>query len=166
MLEVHSRHRLRQARWLFGIVGVLRAVGAGALSTIPAPPVTKYQAGDGSAVRGDEYLEKRSRRDIRWNAEAMVMRANQASDGIGGHLSTYASSATLYEVGFNHFFRGSADGTPGDHVYFQGHATPGVYARAFLEGRLDEHMLDRFRREIVEPGLSSYPHPRLLPDFW
>ncbi len=115
---------------------------------------------------GDEYLEKRIRRFIRWNAAAMVIRANQEADGIGGHLSTFASSATLYEVGFNHFFRGKADGTPGDHIYFQGHATPGVYARAFLEGRLDEGLLDRFRREIGEPGLSSYPHPRLMPEFW
>jgi pyruvate dehydrogenase E1 component len=115
---------------------------------------------------GDEYLEKRIRRFVRWNAAAMVIRANQAADGIGGHLSTFASSAMLYEVGFNHFFRGKANGTPGDHVYFQGHSTPGIYARAFLEGRLDEGILDRFRREIGEPGLSSYPHPRLMPDFW
>jgi pyruvate dehydrogenase E1 component len=114
---------------------------------------------------GDEYLESRIRRIIRWNAAAMVIRANKAADGIGGHLSTYASSAMLYEVGFNHFFRGKGDGTPGDHVYFQGHAAPGVYARAFLEHRLGEGDLDRFRREIGG-GLSSYPHPRLMPEFW
>lgn len=141
-----------------------RSVGVpGSMST---PYINTIPPEHDSEFPGDEYLEKRIRRYIRWNAAAMVIRANQASDGIGGHLSTYASSATLYEVGFNHFFRGAADGTPGDHVYFQGHATPGVYARAFLEGRLDEHMLDRFRREIGEPGLSSYPHPRLMPDFW
>jgi pyruvate dehydrogenase E1 component len=98
----------------------------------------------------------------------MVTRANHESEGIGGHLSTFASSAALYEVGFNHFFRGKADGTPGDHVYFQGHAAPGIYARAFLEGRLDENDLDHFRREIGRDGkgLSSYPHPRLMPEFW
>jgi pyruvate dehydrogenase E1 component len=134
--------------------------------SISTPYVNTIPSEADAEFPGDEYLEKRIRRFIRWNAAAMVIRANQASEGIGGHLSTFASSATLYEVGFNHFFRGKADGTPGDHVYFQGHATPGVYARAFLEGRLDEGLLDRFRREIGEPGLSSYPHPRLMPDFW
>ncbi len=116
---------------------------------------------------GDEALELRIRRMIRWNAVAMVLRANSRAPGIGGHLATYASAATLYEVGFNHFFRGKdADGM-GDHVYFQGHAAPGIYARAFLEGRLTDDQLDHFRQE-VQPGkgLSSYPHPRLMPDFW
>jgi pyruvate dehydrogenase E1 component len=116
---------------------------------------------------GDEAMEHRVRRMIRWNALAMVLRANSKYEGIGGHLSTYASAASLYEVGFNHFFRGSDDG-PGDQVYFQGHAAPGIYARAFLEGRLTEENLDHFRRESLTPklGLSSYPHPRLMPDFW
>ena len=135
-------------------------------ASVSTPYVNTIPAESDAEFPGDEYLEKRIRRFIRWNAAAMVIRANHAADGIGGHLSTFASSATLYEVGFNHFFKGKADGTPGDHVYFQGHATPGIYARAFLEGRLDEPMLDRFRREIGEPGLSSYPHPRLMPDFW
>jgi pyruvate dehydrogenase E1 component len=112
-------------------------------------------------------MELRIRRMIRWNALAMVLRANTKFEGIGGHLSTYASAASLYEVGFNHFFRGSDDGT-GDQVYFQGHAAPGIYARAFLEGRLTEDHLDHFRREALTPdvGLSSYPHPRLMPEFW
>ncbi|HEY8171377.1 MAG TPA: pyruvate dehydrogenase (acetyl-transferring), homodimeric type, partial [Candidatus Limnocylindria bacterium] len=116
---------------------------------------------------GDEAMELRIRRMIRWNALAMVLRANSTYEGIGGHLSTYASAASLYEVGFNHFFRGSDDG-PGDQVYFQGHAAPGIYARAFLEGRLSEDNLDHFRRESLTPelGLSSYPHPRLMPEFW
>jgi pyruvate dehydrogenase E1 component len=115
---------------------------------------------------GDEEMELRVRRMIRWNALAMVLRANTHFEGIGGHLSTYASAASLYEVGFNHFFRGS-DEAPGDQVYFQGHAAPGIYARAFLEGRLSEEQLDHFRREALWPGgLSSYPHPRLMPDFW
>jgi pyruvate dehydrogenase E1 component len=135
-------------------------------ASVSTPYVNTIPSTADADFPGDEYLEKRIRRFIRWNAAAMVIRANHAADGIGGHLSTFASSATLYEVGFNHFFRGKADGTPGDHIYFQGHATPGVYARAYLEGRIDETLLDRFRREIGEPGLSSYPHPRLMPDFW
>ncbi len=115
---------------------------------------------------GDEHLERRIRAFIRWNAAAMVVRANKTADGIGGHLSTFASSASLYEVGFNHFFRGKEDGLAGDAIYFQGHAAPGVYARAYLEGRLDENQLDHFRMEVGGEGLSSYPHPRLMPDFW
>lgn len=115
---------------------------------------------------GDEYLERRIRAFIRWNAAAMVVRANKKADGIGGHLSSYASSASLYEVGFNHFFRGKENGTPGDAVYFQGHAAPGIYARAFMEGRLTNEQLDNFRTEVGGNGLSSYPHPRLMSDFW
>jgi pyruvate dehydrogenase E1 component len=115
---------------------------------------------------GDEELERRIRRLIRWNAVAMVLRANIRFPGIGGHMSTYASAASLYEVGFNHFFRGKDHPGGGDQVLFQGHAAPGIYARAFLEGRLTEDHLDRFRREVGGGGLSSYPHPRLMPDFW
>jgi pyruvate dehydrogenase E1 component len=117
---------------------------------------------------GDEYIEKRIRRFVRWNAAVSVVRANKSADGIGGHLSTFASSAALYEIGFNHFFRGKDDGNSGDHVYYLGHAAPGVYARAFLERRLQETDLDHFRREIGRngQGLSSYPHPRLMPNFW
>ena len=116
---------------------------------------------------GDEQLELRIRRIVRWNAVAMVLRANNQYSGIGGHLSTYASSASLYEVGFNHFFRGKDGGQSGDQIFYQGHAAPGMYARAFLEGRLTEGQLDHFRRETVPgQGLSSYPHPRLMPDFW
>ena len=139
-------------------IGVPGSVSTPYINTIPPEAEPDFP--------GDTHLEKRIRRFIRWNAAAMVIRANKAADGIGGHLSTFASSATLYEIGFNHFFRGKADGTPGDHVYIQGHATPGIYARAFLEGRLNEEQLNRFRREIGEPGLSSYPHPRLMPEFW
>ncbi|MCW2492432.1 MAG: 2-oxo-acid dehydrogenase subunit, homodimeric type, partial [Frankiales bacterium] len=117
---------------------------------------------------GDEDIERRIRAYIRWNAAIMVSRANKHL-GVGGHIATYASAASLYEVGFNHFFRGKdlASGT-GDQVYFQGHAAPGIYARAFLEGRLTEQHLDGFRQEQSKApyGLSSYPHPRLMPDFW
>jgi pyruvate dehydrogenase E1 component len=116
---------------------------------------------------GDEHMELRIRRMVRWNAAAMVLRANMASPGIGGHLATFASATSLYEVGFNHFFRGKDAPGMGDQIYFQGHAAPGVYARAFLEGRLSESQLDHFRREVVPgQGLSSYPHPRLMPEFW
>jgi pyruvate dehydrogenase E1 component len=117
---------------------------------------------------GDDHIERRIRAFIRWNAAMMVVKANKHADGIGGHLSTFASSAALYEIGFNHFFRGKDAQGYGDHVYFQGHAAPGVYARAFLEGRLDEDDLNHFRFEIGRAGrgLSSYPHPRLMPNFW
>ncbi|KAF0235534.1 MAG: pyruvate dehydrogenase E1 component, partial [bacterium] len=115
---------------------------------------------------GDEKMELRIRRMIRWNAAVMVLRANKNFPGIGGHLSTYASSASLYEVGFNHFFRGKDDGSSGDQIFYQGHAAPGIYGRAFLEGRLTEDYLENFRREVGGRGLSSYPHPRLMPEFW
>jgi pyruvate dehydrogenase E1 component len=116
---------------------------------------------------GDRQLERRIKSIVRWNALAMVVRANRTSPGIGGHISTYASAATLFEIGFNHFFRGKGKDGSGDQVYFQGHASPGVYARAFLEGRLDVAHLENFRRELRDkPGLSSYPHPWLMPNFW
>ncbi len=115
---------------------------------------------------GDEDMERRIRRLIRWNAAVMVTRANRRHPGLGGHISTYASSASLYEVGMNHFFRGKDQDGIGDCIYYQGHAAPGIYARAFLEGRLSEDQLDHFRREVGGKGLSSYPHPRLMPDFW
>ncbi|HWF80584.1 MAG TPA: pyruvate dehydrogenase (acetyl-transferring), homodimeric type [Streptosporangiaceae bacterium] len=117
---------------------------------------------------GDEYVERRIRAYIRWNAAVMVSRANRAGLGVGGHIATYASAASLYEVGFNHFFRGKDYGESGDQVFIQGHAAPGIYARAFLEGRLSEAQLNGFRQELSSPGggLPSYPHPRLMPDFW
>ncbi|MBX3422837.1 MAG: pyruvate dehydrogenase (acetyl-transferring), homodimeric type [Pirellulaceae bacterium] len=120
------------------------------------------------AYPGNREIERRIKSIIRWNAMAMVQRANKKYDGIGGHISTFASSATLYEVGFNHFFRGRGpSGYDGDIVYFQGHASPGMYARAYLEGRLTEENLECFRRELqTVRGLSSYPHPWLMPDFW
>ncbi len=137
-------------------------------TTVSTPYVNSIPREHEPWFPGDEHIERRIRAYIRWNAAVMVVRANDAAEGIGGHLSTFASSASLYEVGFNHFFKGKESGTPGDHVYFQGHAAPGVYARAFIEGRLNEDDLDHFRREIGRDGkgLSSYPHPRLMPDFW
>src|SRR5689334_20116316 len=129
------------------------------INTIPPEQEAPYP--------GDREIERRIKSLIRWNAMAMVVKANKHDAGIGGHISTYASMATLQEVGHNHFFRGSLDSQPGDFVYFQGHASPGTYARAFLEGRITERHLDNFRHELREhPGLSSYPHPWLMPDFW
>lgn len=117
---------------------------------------------------GDEMMERRIRAFIRWNAAVMVHRAQRPGIGVGGHISTYASSASLYEVGFNHFFRGKDHPGGGDQIFFQGHASPGMYARAFVEGRFTEHQMDGFRQELSHDGggLSSYPHPRLMPDFW
>jgi pyruvate dehydrogenase E1 component len=117
---------------------------------------------------GDEHIERRIRAYIRWNAAIMVSRANRPELGVGGHIATYASAASLYEVGYNHFFRGKDHGESGDQVFFQGHAAPGVYARAYLEGRMPQEKLDGFRQELSHPGggLPSYPHPRLMPDFW
>jgi pyruvate dehydrogenase E1 component len=115
---------------------------------------------------GDEHVERRIRAYVRWNAAIMVSRANREGLGVGGHIATYASAASLYEVGFNHFFRGKDHGESGDQVFFQGHASPGIYARAYLEGRLTERQLDGFRQEISARGIPSYPHPRLMPDFW
>ncbi|MDE2222346.1 MAG: pyruvate dehydrogenase (acetyl-transferring), homodimeric type [Candidatus Omnitrophica bacterium] len=116
---------------------------------------------------GNRELERRIKSIIRWNAMAMVVRANKMADGIGGHISTFASSATLYEIGYNHFFRGASEKHGGDLVYFQGHASPGMYSRAFVEGHLSETNLNNFRRELSPGGgLSSYPHPWLMPDFW
>ena len=127
------------------------------VNTIPPESEPEYP--------GDEILEKKIRRIIRWNAAMMVSKANKKFEGLGGHISTYASAASLYEVGFHHFFKGKNNGI-GDFIYYQGHASPGIYSRAYLEGRLNEGHLDHFRREAFADGLSSYPHPRLMPDFW
>jgi pyruvate dehydrogenase E1 component len=139
-------------------VGVPAMVTSDYINTIPPEQEPWFP--------GDETLERRIRAYIRWNAMAMVDRSNHRFDGLGGHLSTFASAAALYDVGFNHFFRGKGDGGAGDQVFFQGHAAPGVYARAYLEGRLTEEHLDRFRREVDGGGLPSYPHPRRMPTFW
>ena len=135
-------------------------------ATVSSPYVNTIPADDEPWFPGDEHLERRVRAFIRWNAAVMVTRANSRNEGIGGHLSTYASSAALYEVGFNHFFRGKAQGGAGDQVFLQGHASPGIYARAFVEGRLSAEQLDNYRQEVGGNGLPSYPHPRLLPEFW
>ncbi len=134
--------------------------------TITTPYRNTIPANKEAFMPGDLFMERRIRSLIRWNALAMVMRANQSGDDLGGHIATFSSAATLYDVGFNYFFRAPTDSDPGDLIYFQGHSSPGIYARSFLEGRLDEGDLDRFRREVDGKGLSSYPHPWLMPDYW
>ena len=173
--------------WLESIDSVLRAQGperahflleklvdftrrSGAY--LPFKPNTAYLNTISKAQQpdypGDRSLERRNEAFIRWNALAMVVHANRSNAEYGGHIATYASAATLYEVGFNHFFRADIDGSGGDLVFYQPHSAPGIYARAFLEGRLSTDQLDGFRQEHSHPGggLPSYPHPRLMPDFW
>jgi pyruvate dehydrogenase E1 component len=158
----------RRARFLIKrIFEVARRAGALPEGPLTTDFVNTIPPAESPDHPGDSAIEKRIRRIVRWNAVAMVHRANIQSAGIGGHLSTYASSASLVELGFNHFFRGKNGEGSGDQVYFQGHAAPGIYARAFLEGRIDIGHLERFRREVERgQGLPSYPHPRLLPTFW
>lgn len=121
---------------------------------------------DEERMPGDMFMERQIRGIVRWNALAMVMRANQRDGSIGGHISTFASAATLYDVGFNYFFKGPNEKNEGDLIYYQGHSSPGIYARSFVEGRLEELQLDNFRNEVEGNGLSSYPHPWLMPDYW
>ncbi|GAB7038096.1 MULTISPECIES: pyruvate dehydrogenase (acetyl-transferring), homodimeric type [Catenuloplanes] len=153
MLRLLERARERQ-------VGVPPLTSTDYINTIPPEQEPWFP--------GDEMIERRIRAYIRWNAAMTVHRAQRPEIGVGGHISTYASSASLYEVGFNHFFRGKDHPGGGDQIYFQGHASPGMYARAYLEGRLSEDTLDGFRQELSHRGggLPSYPHPRLMPDFW
>jgi pyruvate dehydrogenase E1 component len=135
--------------------------------TINTPYINTIPPEHQPAYPGNREIERRIKSIVRWNAMAMVVRANKLHSGLGGHISTYASAATLYEVAFNHFFRGKSGNYSGDQIYFQGHASPGIYSRAFLEGRLSEQKLEHFRLELAEGGgLSSYPHPWLMPDFW
>jgi pyruvate dehydrogenase E1 component len=137
---------------------------------LPFKPNTAYlntiSTGQEPEYPGDRALERRLEAYIRWNAMAMVVQANRRSSEYGGHLSTYASSATLYEVGFNHYWRAPSERHPGDMIFIQGHSSPGIYARAYLEGRLSEEQLRHFRQEVSGPGLTSYPHPWLMPKFW
>src|ERR1700694_4845550 len=163
---IDGRGRSRARYLLARIMERARAQGGGVPAMVTSDYINTIPPEQEPWFPGDEVIERRIRSYIRWNAMAMVDRANHRFDGLGGHLSTFASAAALYDVGFNHFFRGKSDGGFGDQIYVQGHAAPGVYARAFLEGRLTEEHLDRFRREVFGGGLPSYPHPRRLPDFW
>ena len=163
---VETGGRPRAQFLLMKLLERARANQVGFPATVSSPYINSIPARAEPWFPGDEDLERRIRRYIRWNAAVMVTRANTRDPGIGGHLSTFASSASLYEVGFNHFFRGKANGTAGDQVFFQGHASPGIYARAYVEGRLGDEELDNYRFEVGGRGLSSYPHPRLMPDWW
>jgi pyruvate dehydrogenase E1 component len=163
---VDARGRARARYLLMKLLERARTKQVDFPAAVSTPYVNTIPADAEPWFPGDEYQERRIRAYIRWNAAAMVVRANTRTEGIGGHLSTYASSAALYEVGFNHFFRGKGDGGHGDQVFIQGHASPGIYARAFLEGRLTEAQLDNFRHEVGGEGLPSYPHPRAMPHFW
>lgn len=142
-----------------------RQQGVG-LTRLNTPYVNTIAVKDEQPMPGDLHIERRLRSLIRWNALAMVMRANDNDDELGGHIATFASSATLYDVGFNYFFRGESDAQGADLIYYQGHSAPGIYARSFLEGRISESQLENFRREVDGKGLSSYPHPWLMPDYW
>src|SRR5689334_9384472 len=141
--------------------------GTGPIASLNTAYVNTIAPEREARLPGDPAVERRLRSIVRWNAMAMVVRANERSHGIGGHIASYQSVATLYEVGLNHFWHGS-DAEPGpDLIYFQGHSSPGNYARAYLEGRLTEEQLDGFRHEVSNAGgLSSYPHPWLMPEFW
>src|SRR5687767_2992066 len=135
--------------------------------TANTPYINTIPVSEQPPFPGSREIERRIKSLVRWNALAMVVKANKLEEGIGGHISTFASAATLYEVGFNHFFKGKGDSNDGDIIYFQGHAAPGIYARAFVEGRMGVEKLENFRRELREGGgLSSYPHPWLMPDLW
>jgi len=152
---------------LDNLVERLREAGVDVSPTTTTPYLNTIPVDEEPAYPGDWKVETRVKSYLRWNAMAMVVNANRKHSGLGGHISTYASCATLYEVAYNHFFRGGDAGGPADLIYFQGHATPGIYARAFLERRLDEKHLHNFRQELAEgAGLSSYPHPFLMPEFW
>jgi pyruvate dehydrogenase E1 component len=157
----------KTARFLDSLTDRLRARGMDVPRLVSTPYINTIPAEKEAPFPGDWEMERRLKSFVRWNAMAMVVNANREHSGLGGHISTYASSATLCEVGFNHFFRGRTDDFVGDMVYFQGHAAPGIYGRAFLERRLDERHLQNFRQELAEGGgLSSYPHPYLMPEFW
>ncbi len=149
------------------LIGRVAKLGQSRIPTgVTTPYVNTIPIEDQAQFPGDRGLERRIKSIVRWNAMAMVLKANKNTN-VGGHISTFASAATLYEIGFNHFFRGRTENHPGDVVFFQGHASPGMYSRAFLEGRLDEEKLKHFRQELQPGGgLPSYPHPWLMPDFW
>ena len=163
-LEEHGYDRTRFL--LEELIDYAQTKGARLPFNTNTPFINTIQPKDEPEYPGDQEIERRIKSIIRWNAMAMVVRANTNTPGIGGHISTYASSANLYEVAFNHFFKGPDHPSGGDLVFFQGHGSPGQYSRAYLEGRLTEENLESFRRELTPGGLSSYPHPYLMPDFW
>ncbi len=164
--SVVAREGPERARFILQKLGeTARAQGVN-LSSLNTSYTNTIAVKDEASLPGDAYMERRIRSLIRWNALAMVMRANENDDELGGHIATFASSATLYDIGFNHFFRAPNETQGGDLIYYQGHSAPGIYARSFVEGRISEAELENFRREVDGKGLSSYPHPWLMPDYW
>jgi pyruvate dehydrogenase E1 component len=164
VLEGKSPQEARQL--ISGVIDGLREQGLAVPDVTSTPYLNTIPVEEQPEYPGDLEMERLIRAHVRWNAMAMVAKANKTTN-VGGHIATFASLATLYEVGFNHFFRGGADGKTADMIYFQGHASPGNYARAYLEYRLNDQHLTNFRQELQDhPGLSSYPHPFLMPDFW
>ena len=164
--SVLEREGPERATWLLETL-TNEAQEQGAIRThLNTPYLNTIAPKDEAPIPGDIYMERRIRSLIRWNALAMVAKANMNDDELGGHIASFASSATLYDIGFSHFFHAPHDDNPGDLVYYQGHSAPGIYARAYLEGRISEDQMDNFRREVDGEGLSSYPHPWLMPDFW
>ncbi|MEQ6884655.1 pyruvate dehydrogenase (acetyl-transferring), homodimeric type [Salicola sp. Rm-C-2C1-2] len=167
LASVIQNEGVERAEYLLGKLSD-KASRAGTLMphAMTTPFRNSIQPSDEKRMPGDMFMERRIRSLIRWNALAMVMRANMKPDDLGGHISTFSSAATLYDVGFNYFFHGGDESRESDLVYFQGHAAPGIYARSFLEGRLSEEQLDHYRQDTLENGISSYPHPWLMPDYW
>ena len=163
-LEEHGHARTRFL--LEELIDYAQTKGARLPFNTNTPFINTIQPKDEPEYPGDREVERKIKSIIRWNAMAMVVRANTNTPGIGGHISTYASSSNLYEVAFNHFFKGPDHPNGGDLIFFQGHGSPGMYARAYVEGRLSDKNLESFRRELTPGGLSSYPHPYLMPDFW
>lgn len=165
--SVLDREGEERARHLLGrLANRLRRDGTQPPFSVTTPHRNTIPVHCEAPMPGDLFMERKIRSMIRWNMAAMVTRANRKNSGIGGHIASYMSSATLYEVGFNHFFRAPSGDFGGDLIYIQGHSSPGIYARAFLEGRLTEEQMDHYREEVDGKGLSSYPHPWLMPDFW
>ncbi len=154
-----------RARFLVSLLAsqVNLTAGQGAINT---PYVNSIRVSDEVKLPDDGVLAERLQALIRWNAKAIVLRGGKRASELGGHIATYASASTLYEVGFNHFFRGRQSDFLGDLLFIQGHSSPGIYARAYLEGRISAEQLDQFRQEVAGKGLSSYPHPWLMPNFW
>ena len=155
-----------RARYLLERISEKARLSGVQLTNLSTPYVNTIPVDQEAPLPGDPFIERRIRSLVRWNALAMVMRANLTDDELGGHIASFASSATLYDIGFNYFFRGADENFKGDLVFFQGHSSPGVYARAFLEGRITEEQIENYRREVDGKGLSSYPHPWLMPEFW
>ena len=163
---IRAAGRERAAELIAQIENRANEQGVDLRSSVVTPYRNTIRVDEEKPLPGDLFMERRIRSIIRWNALAMVMRCNTRDSSLGGHISSFASSATLYEIGFNHFWRGWDNGSKGDLIFYQGHASPGIYSRSFVEGRINEEQLENFRREVDGGGLSSYPHPWLMPEYW